>query len=321
MNRKLKYTDTEFGITIIEGWLEREGMACSYLVEQDGQAALVDTGTAWVAPLILELLDEKGIDRESVKYVIPTHVHLDHAGGAGQLMAALPNATLVIHPFGARHMIDPSKLQAGATAVYGEDRFRESYDTLLPIPEQRVVEMTDGMVLDLNGRKLEIYDTPGHAKHHLAVWDPVAQGFFTGDVFGNAYPELSVGERRYITPVTSPVQLEPEKWHASIRKLLSHNPRRMFLTHYGQLENPAQYEQQLHEDLDAYVEMVSSMPAEGRYEKLHGMIRDYHRKRVHQHGSDATDELIDYIIGSDNELCAQGLDIWQLRQEKDAASA
>ena len=318
MERKLEYTDSGFGITIIEGWYERHGMACSYLIESDGQAALVDTGTARVSELILALLDEKGIARENVKYVIPTHVHLDHAGGAGQLMAALPKATLVVHPFGARHMIDPSKLQAGASAVYGEDNFKASFDTLLPIPAERVVEMEEGMQLDLNGRKLTLLDTPGHAKHHLCVWDEESRGFFTGDVFGNAYPELATNNGEYLTPVTSPVQLDPPAWHASIKKLLSYNPERMFLTHYGMLENPADYEQRLHDDLDAYVEMATSAEKEGRYETMHQMIKDYHYQRVAEHGSDASEETIDYIIGSDNELCAQGLEVWMQRQEKQA---
>ena len=236
-------------------------------------------------------------------------------------MQALPNATLIIHPYGYRHMIDPSKLQAGATAVYGEERFKESYDTLLPIDESRVVEMSDGMQLDLNGRTLTLYDTPGHAKHHLVVWDDIAKGFFTGDVFGNSYPELCADSgKRYITPVTSPVQLEPHRWHESIRKLLEHKPERMFLTHYGKLENPMQYEDDLHADLDAYVEMVNSLEKEGRYEKLHEMIKAYHRKRVREHGCDATDEHIDFIIGSDIELCAQGLDFWKQREEQQSAS-
>lgn len=320
MNRKLKYTNTEFGITIIEGWLEREGMACSYMLESDGDVALIDTGTARVAPLILELLEEKGIDRDRVKYIIPTHVHLDHAGGAGQLMQALPEATLVIHPFGARHMIDPSKLQAGATAVYGEARFAESYDTLLPVDQARVVEMHDGMQFDLNGRALTVFDTPGHAKHHLAVWDDLSKGFFSGDVFGNAYPEMTTDKGCYLTPVTSPVQLEPEKWHDSIRKLLSHNPERMFLTHYGMLEMPAMYEDKLHRDLDVYVDMVNSLDKQERYEKLHEMIRDYHFQQLQEHGSDVSRDTMNFIMGSDNELCAQGLEIWKQREEQAAAN-
>lgn len=313
---ELKFEDVGFGVTVIEGWYEREGMACSYLVESEGAAALIDTGTALVAPQILELLEQRGIAREDVQYIIPTHVHLDHAGGAGQLMAALPNAQLIIHPYGSRHMIDPSKLQAGATAVYGEERFKASFDTLLPIPAERVTEIEDGMELDLNGRTLRMLDTPGHAKHHLCVWDEQSKGLFTGDVYGNSYPELTTEKGRYLTPVTSPVQLDPPVWHASIDKLVAMNPERVFLTHYGMLEQPESRAEQLHRDLDAYVAMAQALPPEGRYEKLFEQVNAYHRQQVKLHGCTVSDAELDRLIGSDNELCAQGLDIWMQRQER-----
>lgn len=317
MERQLTLQKTEYGITSIEGWYERKGMACSYLIESDGEVALIDTGTALVSENILELIDTD-YSRDKVRFIIPTHVHLDHAGGAGQLMQALPEATLYVHPYGARHMIDPAKLQAGASAVYGEENFKKSFDQLLPIPQDRVVEMHDGMELDLNGRKLVLLDTPGHARHHLCVWDKQSKGIFTGDVFGNAYPELTTENGRYLTPVTSPVQLDPPAWHESIDKLLSLSPERMFLTHYGMLQEPHQYAEKLHRDLETYVEMILSLPAENRYEKIHEMIKTYHRDQVKAHGCNVSDDELDFLIGSDNELCAQGLEIWMQRQDKAA---
>lgn len=314
MERKLTYLDADYGIKVIEGWYERKGMACSYLVESEGEVALIDTGTANVSENILQLIDQE-YGRDMVKYVIPTHVHLDHAGGAGQLMQALPNATLYIHPYGSRHMIDPSKLQAGATAVYGEERFNNSFGQLLPIPQERVIEMEDGMELDLNGRKLVLLDTPGHARHHLCVWDEKSKGLFTGDVYGCAYPELSIDGVYYMTPVTSPVQFDPEAWHATIDRLLELKPERVFVTHYGRIDNPAQYADKLHKDLDKYVEMITSLPAENRYETVYQMVNEYHYEQVRAHGCDLSNEQIDYLIGSDNELCAQGLNIWMQRQE------
>ncbi|MBT4330755.1 MAG: MBL fold metallo-hydrolase [Gammaproteobacteria bacterium] len=313
---ELKFQEVGFGITLIEGWYEREGMACSYLIESNGAVALVDTGTARVSLHILELLEQRGIAREQVKYIIPTHVHLDHAGGAGQLMQALPEAQLIIHPYGTRHMVDPSKLQAGATAVYGKEKFKKAFDQLLPIPVERVTEMEEGMELDLNGRPLRMVDTPGHAKHHLCVWDEQSKGLFTGDVYGNSYPELTTVKGRYLTPVTSPVQLDPPAWHASIDKILAMNPERLFLTHYGILEQPAARAEQLHKDLDAYLEMATALPPEGRYEKLFAQINEYHQQQVKVHGCELSNEELDRLIGSDNELCAQGLEVWMQRQER-----
>ncbi|MFK5986129.1 MAG: MBL fold metallo-hydrolase [Pseudomonadota bacterium] len=312
---ELKYEELVHGITCIEGWYQSEGIACCYMVESDGEFALIDTGTARTAPSIIELLAKRGIAKEQVKYIIPTHVHLDHAGGAGQLMAQLPEAQLVVHPYGARHMIDPSKLQAGASAVYGEQPFKELFDTLLPIAEERVTEMTDGMQLDLNGRILHLIETPGHARHHLVVWDEVSQGLFTGDVFGNGYPALHSSKGRYLMPVTSPVQFDPRLWHESIEKQLSFNPERVFLTHYSMLENPRPCAEQLHRDLDAYIEIAHALKPENRYDNLLEQITDYHMENIKAHGCTLPRKEIDRLIASDIELCAQGLEVWLQRQE------
>ncbi|MDH3355653.1 MAG: MBL fold metallo-hydrolase, partial [Chromatiales bacterium] len=221
----------------------------------------------------------------------------------------------VVHPYGSRHLIDPTKLQAGATAVYGEEAFKRSFDTLLPVDEARVVEMEDGMELDLNGRTLHLIDTPGHARHHLTVWDQHSKGLFTGDVFGNGYPELSSNKGRYLFPVTSPVQLDPPMWHLSVEKLLMYQPERVFLTHYGMIDNPKERAEQLHQDLDAYVEITTaSVDSENRYESLLEQLTIYHLNKIEEHGCDLSDSEIDQLIGSDLVLCAQGLEVWLQRQ-------
>ena len=312
---KLKYKELVDGITCIESWYQSEGIACCYLLESHGQFALIDTGTARTVPLIMQLLEKHSIAKEQVRYIIPTHVHLDHAGGSGQLMALLPNAELVIHPYGSRHMIDPSKLQAGASQVYGAEAFKAHFDTLLPIAASRVIEMFDGMQLELNGRILHLIETPGHARHHLTVWDEVSKGLFTGDVFGNGYPQLHSDKGRYLMPVTSPVQLDPPVWHQSIDKLLSFNPQRVFLTHYGMLENPQPRAEQLHRDLDAYVEIANNIGAENRYERLLEQITHYHQTNIQKHGCHLSADDFVRLIAPDLILCAQGLDIWLQRQE------
>jgi glyoxylase-like metal-dependent hydrolase (beta-lactamase superfamily II) len=312
---KLEYTELLDGITCIESWYQSKGVACCYLLENNGQCALIDTGTAHTVPLIMQLLAKHSISKEQVRYIIPTHVHLDHAGGSGQLMAQLPNAELVIHPYGARHMIDPSKLQAGASQVYGKEAFKKFFDTLLPIPASRVMEMQDGMQLNLNGRILQLIETPGHARHHLTVWDETSKGLFTGDVFGNGYPQLHSDQGRYLMPVTSPVQLDPPRWHETIDKLLLFNPQRVFLTHYGMLEKPQQRAEQLHRDLDAYVEMANNIGTENRYENLLEQITHYHHTNIQQHGCNISADEFARLIAPDLILCAQGLDVWLQRQE------
>jgi len=309
------YQELEYGITCIDTGYQRTGLACCYLLEADGEFALIDTGTAHTAPVIMSILENNSIAKEQIRYIIPTHVHLDHAGGAGQLMAQLPQAELIIHPYGARHMIDPAKLQAGATAVYGEAAFSLHFDTLLAIPESRVMEMEDGMQINLKGRILTLIDTPGHARHHLTVWDERSSGLFTGDVFGNGYPEIVTREGRYLIPVTSPVQLDPPAWHQSIDKLLSFNPERVYLTHYGLLESPQEQSGQLHRDLDAYVEIAQSLSSDNRYENLLEQIANYHIDSLQTLGCNLPVQEIKRLIDADIELCAQGLDIWLQRQE------
>src|SRR5690606_23693744 len=147
-------------------------------------------------------LEAAGLTPADVDWLILTHVHLDHAGGAGELMACLPNARLVVHPRGARHMIDPSKLWAGALAVYGEEEMQRSYGTLRPIPAERVVEAPDGHVVELAGRALRCLDTPGHARHHNAIHDEPSGCVFTGDTFGLSYRELDSARGPFVIPTT-----------------------------------------------------------------------------------------------------------------------
>ncbi len=209
------------GITCIDTGYHRPALAACYLIEQGDQAAFVDSGTTRTVPKLLELLASRDIPRESIAYVMPTHVHLDHAGGAGELMRHLPNAKLVVHPRGARHMVDPSKLVAGATAVYGEAVFRENFGELVPVPEERVLLAVDGLRLDLNGRILLFRDTPGHARHHYSIFDEASRGFFTGDVFGLSYQEVDCASGPFLFPTTTPVQFDPAAWHKSLDLLLS----------------------------------------------------------------------------------------------------
>src|SRR5690606_20245617 len=141
---------------------------------------------------VMEALQARGLAAEDVAYVCVTHVHLDHAGGAGALMHRLPCARLVVHPRGARHMADPSRLVASARAVYGEVEFARIYGDIRAVDAARIVEAPDGLVLELNSRPLRFLDTPGHARHHYCIFDEVSRSFFTGDTFGLSYREFDV---------------------------------------------------------------------------------------------------------------------------------
>src|SRR5215469_11391196 len=159
------------GIFAIDAEYLYAGHAAAHLIVDSGRAAFVDVGTNDSVPYLLAALDELGIPRAAVDYVLLTHVHLDHAGGAGRLMRELPGARAVLHPRGAPHMLDPSKLIAGSRAVYGPERFARLYGELLPIPRERMLVTTDGQRVPLGNRTLELIHTPGHALHHQSVVD------------------------------------------------------------------------------------------------------------------------------------------------------
>lgn len=304
--------DYEHDISAIDADLIRHGMAAIHLVRAGDQAALVDCGTGHSLRNVQAALAQKGIAPEALRYIILTHVHLDHASGAGAAMRAFPNAQLVVHPRGARHMIDPSKLIAGATAVYGEQAMAEMYGDILPVDAARVIETHDGFVLDFNGRPLEFVDTPGHAKHHHCIWDPQSKSWFTGDTFGLAYPECTVDGRAFVFPTTSPVQFDPVAMRASVERLLSRQPEAMFLTHYGKVSGVPALGRALLSRIDAHVAIAKAAASagDGRKQALLAALTAYLMDELRAHGSRLTHEQAVDVWGLDIELNAQGLEVW-----------
>jgi glyoxylase-like metal-dependent hydrolase (beta-lactamase superfamily II) len=275
-------------------------------------------------PRLLAVLEAAGVARDAVDWVIPTHVHLDHAGGSGALMAALPNAKLVVHPLGARHLIDPAKLIAGATAVYGADEVQRSIGTVLPVSAERVLESADGMEIDLAGRPLRLLDTPGHARHHHCVWDERSRGLFTGDTFGLSYREFDTPQGAWLLPSTTPVQFDPPALRASFERLLALRPDCIYLTHYGRLPaspgtDDAKALQQLGreylEQLDAVISLglraAAALPnAEDRHVALVEGLSELYLERVGRLGGGVSRERVLELMDMDIELNAQGMGVW-----------
>ena len=184
------------GIVAFDAGYVRPVLAAIHMVIENGRVAFIDTGSNDALPNALAALRKLGLDASAVDYVMLTHIHLDHAGGAGSMMRAFPEARLVVHPRGARHMAEPSKLVAGVTAVYGADYVQRVYGEILPIPVERIIEAPDGHVISLNGRELVCLDTPGHARHHICIVDLKARAISTGDMFGLSYREFDVDGRQ-----------------------------------------------------------------------------------------------------------------------------
>jgi len=154
-------------------------------------------------------LAELNLSYKDVDYIILTHIHLDHAGGAGALMQLCDNAQLIVHPKGARHMSDPSKLVAGASAVYGAEEFNRLYGEIKPIDASRIHQPADGDTINLSGRQLTFIDTPGHANHHHCIIDEQSNSIFTGDTLGVGYQALRNQQHAFVAPTTTPVQFNP----------------------------------------------------------------------------------------------------------------
>lgn len=303
------------GIFTIDTGFVRPRFDAAYLVIQDGHGAFIDCGTNHSVPALLKALADVGLAASQIDWLILTHVHLDHAGGAGELMAQLPNARLAVHPRGARHMVDPSQLWAGALAVYGEAVMEQAYGRLRPVPQARVVEAPDGHVVDLNGRPLRCIDTPGHARHHMAIYDSHANACFTGDTFGLSYREFDTDNGPFILPTTTPVQFDPDALHASIDRLLQLKPEAIYLTHFGRVEQVERLAARLHELIDAMVDVARrSAGASDRHAQLTNGLTELYAARTAVHGWRGDREELLHWLGTDIELNAQGLGVWLDRE-------
>ena len=218
--------------TIDTHYLGLPEVAAAYLIVEGDRAAFVDNNTNTAVPRLLASLAEQGLAPEQVEYLIITHVHLDHAGGTSALAKASPNARVVAHPRAAPHVIDPTKLVASASAVYGQAEFERLYGTIEPVPEDRVQVMDDEQTLRLGKRELRFLHTRGHANHHFCIKDSVSGAIFSGDAFGLVYPALQ-GEGTFALPSTSPTDFEPELARESIRRLVDERPSCIYVTHFG----------------------------------------------------------------------------------------
>jgi len=299
------------GIEVIDSRYLGEDVAAIYLLRQEDEIAIIETGTKHSLPYIERALEEDGLCFENVSYVIPTHVHLDHAAGAGALMGVCDNATLVVHPRGARHMVDPSMLVAGTKAVYGEKKFNELYGKIEPVESERIIEANDNYLLNMGGRVLKFIDTPGHARHHFCIWDQESESMFTGDTFGVSYREFDSKGEVFIFPTTTPVQFEPEELIKSINNLMKYNPKRVCLTHFGAITPTEKVVTQLIEGIKFFSDLaIEYTTQEYAEEKIQKAMMDHLLQELKIMGvSDAL--FCQNKLRNDVVLNTQGIMYWQ----------
>jgi glyoxylase-like metal-dependent hydrolase (beta-lactamase superfamily II) len=307
------------GIFAIDTGFHRPGFDAAYLIVDDGRAAFFDTGTNFALPRLLATLDAIGLGRDAVDWVIPSHVHLDHAGGAGALMRALPAARMLVHPRGLKHMLDPSALYDGALAVYGPEAMARDYGELVPVAPERAAATEDGQVIELGRRRLEFAHTPGHALHHHCLWDERSRSWFTGDTFGLSYREFDAGRGPWMLVSSTPVQFDPPALSASVRRLLAKQPAWIQLTHFGRIG-------ELDRTGPALLDAIEAMAAigrataggDGRHERLRAALRAWYLRGARAHGCTLGDAAITELLAMDIELNAQGLGIWLDRVDRAA---
>ncbi len=252
----LSSIDYGHGIVAVDSGFLRPLCDAVHLVIEGDRVAIIDTSSNDSLPHVLAALAARGLSPEQVDWVMLTHVHLDHAGGAGLMMSKFPNARLTVHPRGARHMIDPTRLMQGTVEVYGVEYARRVYGDVLPVPAERVVETPDGATVSLNGRRFEFLDTPGHARHHVCIVDERTGHIFTGDTFGLSYRELDRDGRQAIFPATTPVQFDPPALHASLDRLLARKPGAVYVTHFGQVTQVERCGADLHRLVEAHARLA-----------------------------------------------------------------
>jgi len=311
MSSKVNVMNVVDGISVIDSEYYSKDFAAIYLLKQKNKVIIIETGTNYSVPHVKEALSQIGLSFSDVSYVIPTHVHLDHAGGAGLLMMQCQNAALVVHPRGARHLIDPSKLVAGAKAVYGENKFKEYYGEIFPIDANRVIQADDNFILDFDGRELRFIDTPGHARHHFCIWDKATKSMFTGDTFGISYRDLDHQDELYILPSTSPVQFDPEALIQSINRIMEFKPERVCLTHFSAIKPTKKATNKLIESIHFVSNLAIKYADKNDSESIiYTKMMDYFLEGLNEIGFQNNDYAKDRL-SLDVLINTQGLIYWQ----------
>ncbi|SFE16755.1 Glyoxylase, beta-lactamase superfamily II [Lentibacillus persicus] len=294
-------------IYLIDGFdLDTAARTGTYVINESN-LTLIETGPSPSVKYIKKGLEDLGHSLKDVRYIVVTHVHLDHAGGAGLLLQDCPNATVVVHPKGARHLVDPAKLVAGARGVYG-DSFNELFDPVLPVPEDRLIVKADGETLTIGDNcMLEFLDTPGHARHHFSIYDPISNGYFTGDTVGIRYQQLIDEGIDFFLPSTSPNHFDPNAMRASIDRIRDLKPDRIYYGHFGMTENVDQAFDQVSEWLDIFVGIGEEVVSESKgYDVLASRMLEQVKGELSIKGL-RTDHDVYVLLNLDMQVCALGI--------------
>lgn len=285
------------------------------VLDSPAGVALIDPGPASCLRTLIDSLAAGGIATREIQTILLTHIHLDHAGATGSLVREHPHIRVFVHERGAPHLIDPSKLLASATRIYG-DQMDTLWGPVLPIPAENITTLAGGQQIDAAGRRLEVAYTPGHASHHVCYFDPQSRFAFVGDVGG-----VRTGATSFVLPPTPPPDIDVEAWEASVARVRAWHPTSLFLTHFGPVDHPEPHLDQMLERLHRNAALAKSLlgrdmtdaaRAAAFVEELHHDLR----------GAVGEAEAARYELAVLAEHCWQGLArYWQRRASAAASSA
>jgi glyoxylase-like metal-dependent hydrolase (beta-lactamase superfamily II) len=291
------------------------GAVAAYVLAEGEDLTLVETGPGSTAPALRAGLGAIGYRMEQVTRIVVTHIHLDHAGAAGTLMREAPQARFHVHPLGAPHMIDPSKLIASATRIYGDDMER-LWGAFEPVPPDRLAVLEDGERIRCGRRTLVAMYTPGHAVHHVAFHDPDLGTVFTGDVAG-----VRLGRVPYVRPPTPPPDIDLEAWRVSITRLRSASPRQLLLTHFGVFDDPEWHLDELLARLHNWAGWIEARLGAG--DDPDALVPALHARGADEVRRAGGDERVaeGYELATPSHMTVTGIARWLRQREKAAAGS
>lgn len=282
------------------GFQGRKGIVAAYLLVSDDDLVLIETGPGSTIDNLRRSLRRLGFSFHDLSRVLVTHIHLDHAGAAGLIARENPTVAVHVHPFGAPHLVDPTKLVNSATRIYG-DQMGPLWGEFAPIHPDQVKPLEDEETLVVAGRTLQVFFTPGHAWHHVAYWDPGTATLFTGDVAGVRMPGQT-----YVCPPTPPPDLDPGAWANSVARMESLGARRLCLTHFGPVYDPGYHLDQVMPQVNGFVDLGCELFERGadqdqvRQALTARMIADL--------GSSDPELLTDYEMATPAYMAAMGIE-------------
>lgn len=238
-------------------FLGRPEIIATAILRGAGGVALIDPGPSTTIETLRAALSQKGIELGEVRQLLLTHIHLDHAGATGALVKEVPSIEVIVHERGAPHMVDPTKLLASATRLYGAEDMKRLWGEFLAVPAGNVNAIKGGETIVAGGRELDVAYTPGHASHHVSYFDRASRVAFVGDTAG-----IRRGTGNYVMPPTPPPDIDLEAWRASEARILAWDPDTLFMTHFGPFHGPRLQFQQLWQNIEGWNRIVKRLIAD-----------------------------------------------------------